>query len=485
MESLLEQQRRLHEERERLMEAMVGEELCRSKVSKTHRELLNSTHRQRAMLDRYLEVTGLLQELYEDKDGQRRQEVAALSGPPGSEFFEFYHRLKEIKEFHRKSGPKNEVPMLVEFEELRQIREGGQPTSGIGAVETVDMVEFSDEECYGKFLDLHECYNLYVNLDKGRANKVDYITYLSVFDRLYEAVARDRKGSAEYRRYLGTMADYLFEFTRKVKPLLDLSAEMEFVRKDFDARFNAGDFPGWPTRLDEDDPPADQRRRQPPSGGQSGGQQQKLDLSGFSSAEELASLGLDRLKAALTALGMKCGGTLEERAARLFSTKGKDLGQIDPGLFAKKKSSSAGKGFSGLEKLREVAALEAQVYHLTELLSEVRAATKENVERKQARTEHERGEDSGDEDLSDEEQEKGGEDDDIPYNPKNLPLGWDGKPIPYWLYKMHGLNISYNCEICGNFTYKGPKAFQRHFAEWRHAHGLLLSLSLCSMHYFD
>ena len=64
-----------------------------------------------------------------------------------------------------------------------------------------------------------------------------------------------------------------------------------------------------------------------------------------------------------------------------------------------------------------------------------------------------------------------------------------GKPIPYWLYKLHGLNISYNCEICGNFTYKGPKAFQRHFAgnisrdmctpfqfaffsEWRHAHGM-------------
>ena len=21
------------------------------------------------------------------------------------------------------------------------------------------------------------------------------------------------------------------------------------------------------------------------------------------------------------------------------------------------------------------------------------------------------------------------------YNPLNLPLGWDGKPIPYWLYK--------------------------------------------------
>jgi len=25
------------------------------------------------------------------------------------------------------------------------------------------------------------------------------------------------------------------------------------------------------------------------------------------------------------------------------------------------------------------------------------------------------------------------------YNPLKLPLGWDGKPIPYWLYKLHGL----------------------------------------------
>ena len=24
------------------------------------------------------------------------------------------------------------------------------------------------------------------------------------------------------------------------------------------------------------------------------------------------------------------------------------------------------------------------------------------------------------------------------YNPLKLPLGWDGKPIPFWLYKLHG-----------------------------------------------
>ena len=34
------------------------------------------------------------------------------------------------------------------------------------------------------------------------------------------------------------------------------------------------------------------------------------------------------------------------------------------------------------------------------------------------------------EEMSDEEEEEE-PDDDIPYNPKNFPLGWDGKPIPY------------------------------------------------------
>lgn len=41
------------------------------------------------------------------------------------------------------------------------------------------------------------------------------------------------------------------------------------------------------------------------------------------------------------------------------------------------------------------------------------------------------------------------------YNPLKLPLGWDGKPIPYWLYKLHGLNQEFKCEICGGYSYWG------------------------------
>ena len=49
------------------------------------------------------------------------------------------------------------------------------------------------------------------------------------------------------------------------------------------------------------------------------------------------------------------------------------------------------------------------------------------------------------------------------FNPKKVPLGWDGKPIPYWLYKLHGLSIKYKCEICGDYTYWGRRAYEKHF----------------------
>jgi splicing factor 3A subunit 3 len=60
----------------------------------------------------------------------------------------------------------------------------------------------------------------------------------------------------------------------------------------------------------------------------------------------------------------------------------------------------------------------------TELLSEQRNATKENVQRKQARTEGERDDSDAEASASESEDE---DDTDVPYNPKNLPLGWDGK----------------------------------------------------------
>nr|XP_039270050.1 replication stress response regulator SDE2-like [Styela clava] len=61
-----------------------------------------------------------------------------------------------------------------------------------------------------------------------------------------------------------------------------------------------------------------------------------IDLSKYSTADELASLGLETLKSLLMKKGVKCGGSLEERASRLFTVKDLAPEKIDPSLLATK-----------------------------------------------------------------------------------------------------------------------------------------------------
>jgi len=279
METILEQQRSKHEERERLIEAMKREMLHKKS---SNRDRINSDHRLKLLLDRHHDCSVSLRDLYEDRDGVRKEEMAALSGP--NEFAEFYNRLKTIKDFHKKHPNEISVPMSADFDELDKVREQSND-------DTV-MVEFSDEEGYGKYLDLHECYTRYINL-KG-VEKVDYVSYLSVFDQLSE-LQRERK-NAEYRAYLEALLNYLHDYLLRVKPLSDVEESINAASEDFAKKWEAGAFPGWPKE----------------TGGALTHQGAHLELSAFSSWEELASLGLDRLKSALMALSLKCGGTLEE-----------------------------------------------------------------------------------------------------------------------------------------------------------------------------
>lgn len=60
-------------------------------------------------------------------------------------------------------------------------------------------------------------------------------------------------------------------------------------------------------------------------------------------------------------------------------------------------------------------------------MSNTRASTIENVTRRAARAAGERRDDSGDESDASAVPDVDSDDDEVPYNPKNLPLGWDGK----------------------------------------------------------
>ncbi|MFH4979153.1 hypothetical protein AB6A40_005862 [Gnathostoma spinigerum] len=433
MESILETQRRLHEERDRLVDAMTKEFLHERK---SHKEKINGDHRVKDLVDRYHAATRKLRVAYEDDDKSREAELRAIAGP--NEFAEFYSRLKSLKDAHRRNPDEVVTPLSLEFQKMNEAIEDIE-------LAEKDIIEFSDEEAYGRFLDMHSIFEKYLNV-KG-VKRLDYITYLGQFDRFAD-IPMSSKKTGSYRDYLTSLKEYLVHFLKRIRPLYDIEEEFAKINTEFDKKWNEGTVVGWGR---------DQHGALAHSGA-------FLDLSSFESATDLESLGLDRLKSALVALGLKCGGTLKERAERLFATKGRKLSDLELSVLAKKNDVNSKEA----KKHYETAKLETEIVKLASTLVEERDATKENVERKQARGFGENvEEEDGIMELSDDD-----EDDSVPYNPKNLPLGWDGKPIPYWLYKLHGLNISYPCEICGGQIYKGPKAFQRHFNEWRHSHGM-------------
>ncbi|KAF5208383.1 Replication stress response regulator sde2 [Thalictrum thalictroides] len=61
-----------------------------------------------------------------------------------------------------------------------------------------------------------------------------------------------------------------------------------------------------------------------------------LNFDDYNSAEDMEVLGMEGLKAELQAHGLKCGGTLQERAARLFLLKTTPLEKLPKKLVAKK-----------------------------------------------------------------------------------------------------------------------------------------------------
>ena len=158
-------------------------------------------------------------------------------------------------------------------------------------------------------------------------------------------------------------------------------------------------------------------------------------------------------------------------------------------------ASSSTAGLQQNERNRAMALTESLIRHMVSdydsPLLVIRNDTKANTERKQALTDRERQLENdeleererkeaeeaaakaervakkGVDGVSDDEEEE-----ERIYNPLKLPLGWDGKPIPFWLYKLHGLGVEYTCEICSDFVYRGRKNFERHFQEARHAFGM-------------
>nr|GMD81088.1 splicing factor SF3a60 homolog [Ipomoea batatas] len=100
--TLLEVTRASHEEIERL-ERLIVKDLQTEPA--TNKDRLHQSHRVRNVIEQILESTHKLVDIYEDKDGARKDEIAALGGQTATGtnvFSAFYDRLKEIREYHRR-----------------------------------------------------------------------------------------------------------------------------------------------------------------------------------------------------------------------------------------------------------------------------------------------------------------------------------------------------------------------------------------------
>eukprot|EP01040_Poterioochromonas_malhamensis_P008877 gene8877-9614_t len=383
-----------------------------------------------------------------DQEGLLADEINRLKNDPLNSF---YSSLQGTLEYYTKFP---NIPV-----------DAPSVSSLLMEIENEVQVGFSGEEVFGKYLDLHEHFLKFTNLFKSSSTnstttstiEQDYLQYLDRF-YMFFYIKDDMKHNKQYGEYIHSLWNYLIDFYHRLNPLVNLDPTLKEWEAEFEKKVEAGEIKRVEVREVQNPQP--------------------LRLGMFNDQKELEALGMDRLKEGLVALGLKCGGSLQERAARLWSVRGKSPDEIPKKLKAENHNNNSNKSSS--QMVNEVLLLEFKITSLCEMIGDIVRATRRHAEKQQARSVEEKEQEIFEEEygLLPANEENGGknvddDDEDAPiYNPLNLPLGWDGKPIPYWLYKLHGLGVEYKCEVCGNQSYWGRRAFDRHFQEWKHSYGM-------------
>jgi splicing factor 3A subunit 3 len=446
---LLEEQRQIHEDLERLEDAsadLLLEDPPHVSESTRLVALRLLTHQIRDRLARDHDIARFLEQIesqsnrllniYQDVDSAKEDEVRNLTlGDPMESFMK---EIANIKDFHRRY-PNEPV------ENLEKAYKKRLPEDRAHSVAAIDSM-FTGEEGFGRFFDLTTLHEQYLNLPVHQhARRLTYLQYLDIFDAFtppQNNIPREQKKSEYYFQYLKALQDYLESFMRRTKPLENLDKLFANFDKEFEELWAKDEVPGW-----EKNAPA-------ATNGEAEGEGIWCTAckKGFSkeTVYEAHLTGKKHKKAVKESEGATNGATTTTNGAS------SDIQRF---------------------KERAVAEREFRIKKLAAAMQTERGDTKVNVERKQGMTERERQQEL--EQLYSETPEAGSKEDDDDsegedkiYNPLKLPLAWDGKPIPFWLYKLHGLGVEFPCEICGNFVYMGRRAFDKHFNEPRHIHGL-------------
>ncbi|KAK9448381.1 uncharacterized protein V1518DRAFT_418821 [Limtongia smithiae] len=434
--SVLERQRYALEDLDRLEGAIADRFLS---APRSHRERISRDHEVAQFLDRVQQQSQLVLDYVADNDALRAHEVEVVHGTANTTAFdEFYKRIRSIRDFHRRH-PDEKVENLEEsYRKRRRVDD-----DGVIIADPVDSM-FTSEEALGQYMDLIAFHERYLNLKNIK--RVPYAQYLDIFFT-FDQIAKTSKDD-DYLRYLTDLAGYLQSFLERTQPLDDPEGISSKIASDAAAK--------W------------------------GEITTKLQAENGASGNPLYCKACDRTFEKQTVYDGHLNGKKHKKNAELLLSK--DASNAE----------DIATPASAHNKQRSIFITEYTVTSLTKLLDKERAGTKTNVERRSTLTLRERqlelealereelgdgtsggaGGANDDDDAADGKAGSGDDDDEKVYNPLKLPIGWDGKPIPFWLWKLHGLGVEYTCEICGNFVYMGRKAFDKHFGEARHMHGL-------------
>jgi splicing factor 3A subunit 3 len=375
--------------------------------------------------------------IYDDADGNKEDEVRNLTH--GDPMESFMQQVANIKDFHRRY-PNEPV------ENLEKAYKKRSPEDQVVSIAAIDSM-FTGEEGFGRFFDLTTLHEQYLNLPVHQhARRLTYLQYLDLFDVFTPPqcnIRRDQKKSEAYFQYLKALQEYLDGFMRRTKPLENLDKLFASFDKEFEELWEKDEIPGWEKGV------------------------QPAMANGDAPSEGIWCAACQKSFTKETVFEAHLSGKKHKKAVKERETG--EAGDAAP------KSNGA----PNIQRFKEhaVAEREFRIRKLAAAMQTERSDTKVNVERKQGMTERERQQEleqlyaEAPEPGSKEEENESDSEDKI-YNPLKLPLAWDGKPIPFWLYKLHGLGVEFPCEICGNFVYMGRRAFDKHFNEPRHIHGL-------------
>ncbi|KAL1890066.1 Pre-mRNA-splicing factor sap61 [Sporothrix stenoceras] len=457
---ILEEIRYILEDLERLEQAVVDRLVDEPTQV---RDRLNREHEVAQLLDHMQAQSGEALRLYGDANDMRRDEVT-LSGE-GDPLSLFYKHCNETLAYHQRY-PSDQIDQP----ELRYRHKPQQLMSEYGEFQpTLVDTMFSGEEGFGRFFDLNANYEAFVNLP--HVKRATYLQYLEVFDQFGDSnpyttsLKRSDKLTEDYFQYVGGLADYLEGFMRKTRPLENLDRVFSGFDDDFDALWENDELANWKAEAGG------------ATEGESGGDG---DTPVLSSPEAVWCADCEKEFKNQNVYKGHLSGRKHVRAAEARAQSGASNGG----------GGAPAAAAANRLKERAVAAREYRVQRLVAAMSTEKDDTRVNVERRQGMTERERRQeldnlyamlqesaqpmdvDPHGEGEGEDGESEGGDDDDKVYNPLKLPLAWDGKPIPFWLYRLHGLGVEFDCEICGSYTYMGRRAFEKHFNESRHIHGL-------------